>query len=113
MFEKQEYNEPEEEREVESSRSYDFIEETSKGLHINDYEKDALDKINDIIGSSELETDINTSILESAIEKAVISNNEINEIFVENKIYRDMLFVAGNHPSTASSSVAIHSTCDR
>lgn len=49
MFEKEEYNEPEEEREVESSRSYDFIEETSKGLHINDYEKDALDKINEII----------------------------------------------------------------
>ncbi len=44
MFEKEEYNEPEEEREVESSRSYDFIEETSKGLHINDYEKDAFDK---------------------------------------------------------------------
>ena len=45
MFEKEEYNEPEEEREVESSRPYDFIEETSKGLHINDYEKDALIKL--------------------------------------------------------------------
>ena len=64
--------EPEEES-IETTTQIDFIEETSSGQSINDYEKEALDKINEIIESSELESDEmseeeSSNILESALD---------------------------------------------
>ena len=140
---------------IESTAQIDFIEETSSGQNINDYEKEALEKINEIIESSDLENNetseeetsnilesvldevINknieeseavveeisteeTLIVESTIEEVTLNTNdiatisEIAELQIENTpLLNDGLFGAGNHPSTASPSVVIHSTYDR
>ncbi|MBP3200284.1 MAG: hypothetical protein J6M39_01345, partial [Lachnospiraceae bacterium] len=147
--------EPEEDETHTSSSEYDFIEETSSGQSINDYEKEALEKINEIIESSDLENSetneeetsnilesvldevINknieesesvveeisteeTLIVESTIEEVTLNTNdiatisEIAELQIENTpLLNEVLFGTGNHPSTASPSVVIHSTYDR
>ena len=135
--------EPEEES-IETTTQIDFIEETSSGQSINDYEKEALDKINEIIESSELESDEmseeeSSNILESALDDVInnkigesesvteeistyevvdlidiATQSEISELQVDDTLLlNDGLFGAGNHPSTASPSVVIHSTYDR
>ena len=61
-----------------------------------------------------------TLIVESTIEEVTLNTNdiatisEIAELQIENTpLLNDGLFGAGNHPSTASPSVVIHSTYDR
>lgn len=121
-----------------------YAEETSSGQSINDYEKEALDKINEIIESSELESDEmseeeSSNILESVLDDVInnkieesesvteeistyevvdltdiATQSEIAELQVDNTLFlKDGLLGAGNHPSTASPSVVIHSTYDR
>ena len=136
--------EPEEDDTIESTALIDFIEETSSGQNINDYEKEALEKINEIIESSDLENsetneEETSNILESVLDDVIknkieesesvteeistyevvdltdiATQSEIAELQVDDTFFlNDGLLGAGNHPSTASPSVVIHSAYDR
>ena len=115
----------------------DFIEETSSGQHINDYEEEVLEIINEIIESSELIETETTNTFENSLldkiynnieEKEIVDEeietletedvviatiNEIDDIVLENNLFETTLFGAGIHEAVASPSVVIHSTYDR
>ena len=121
----------------ETTREKLFIEETSEGFDINDYEREKLKKYfseeSDL--KEEAETCDTTNVLESALADIISENikdskedatasiseieredtasiSEVDEAKAVNRLGDD-LFAAGNHSSTASPSVVINATYDR
>ena len=98
---------------IETTTQFDFIEETSSGQGINDYEKEVLERINEIIESNDISEDTHALIDEAALINEA-TYNEIEEIESDNSLLKDDgNFGAGNHTSNYSPSVVIHSTYDR
>ena len=90
--------EPEEDETIESTAQIDFIEETSSGQSINDYEKEALEKINEILESSDLENNETSeeeisNVLESVLDEVINKNIEESESVAEEISTEEILIV--------------------
>ena len=104
-----------EEYTIDMTRDREFIEETSEGLNITDYEREVLYKISEMETEIEVAEATNSNILESLVADIVLEKvGSSSEIIDEEEVsVGTMLFGAGDHSSTASPSVVINSTYDR